>query len=408
MLTLALVLLLLILCSTGWSRPPSDFFGGGFPGGRSSSSRRDDSLYQLLGVERTASPQEITKAYRRKAMQVHPDKGGDEEEFKQLNEAFSVLSDETTRANYDRYGLAGVAGRGDGGGGGGAAQAAADLARDLFRGMGGAGFGGFSMPLVYQLDLSLEDLYRGRELTIPISRMKVQVSIQPGMMSGQELILRGQFVDDRGLERDVVFRVQETRHALFQRRNADLLIDLSVSLADSLLGFRKTITHLDGRPIVLCSKKGECVGTGDVLVVPGQGMPVYSQPATLGRLFVRIRVDVPRKLWCSGADAVELERLLGLNGQTRSKRDGGSEGEGAGLGDGENEGEGVGVGVGVGVGADSAATSKGRKGSKGTKSSKKAGPTFTLSRGDLGSFGGVGAPEEEDSAGNPFAQFFFR
>ena len=95
---------------------------------------------------------------------------------------------------------------------------------------------------------------------------------------------------------------------------------LSVFLADSSLGFRKTVTLLDDSSIVLCSKKGECVCTSDVLVLPCQGMPVYSQRDTRGRLFVRIRVDIPRKLWCSVADAAKLERLLGRSGQGRSRR----------------------------------------------------------------------------------------
>ena len=387
-----LVLLLLFLVGRDAGASPSSFFGAGGGGGafQPRSSQRDNSLYELLGVDRSASTAEITKAYRMMAMKHHPDKGGDEEQFKSLNEAYEVLSDETTRANYDRFGTAGAAG-------GQQAGAAADFARDLFRGFGGGGFGGFSMPLVYQLDLSLEDLFKGRDLSIPIGRMKVQVAIQPGMMTGQELILRGQFIDDRGMERDVVFRVQETRHPLFQRRNADLLVDLTISLADSLLGFEKRIPSLDGRTLVLCSKKGECFGTGDVLIVAGQGMPVYNQPKTRGRLFVRIRVDVPRKLWCSKDDAAELERLLGLSGQPRSFS---GDGGGGGVTTGEEKGSG-------------AKKTTGKKAAAGGKKRGTSGgngeEAFTLSRGDLSSFGGIGAQEEEDDgSSNPFAQFFFR
>ena len=423
------------------------FFGRGGPFARGSSfgggggASRDDSLYKILGVERSAAGGDITKAYRRKAMQCHPDKGGDVEEFKKLNEAYEVLSDETSRTNYDRYGLAGVTkGGGGGAGGNAAAQAAADLARDLFRGFGGAGFGGFSMPLVYQLDLTLEDLFKGRDLSIPIGRMKVQVDIKPGMMTGQELILRGQFVDDRGIERDVVFRLQETRHALFQRRNADLLLDLTISLADSLLGFEKRVLHLDGKPIVLCSRKGECTGTGDVLVLAGQGMPVYDQPKSRGRLFVRIKVDVPKKLWCGKEEASELERILAGTGQARSSSGSGAGGAAGGSGDsadgsaetgearsvhpawGEAGGGGGGGGGGRGASDGNGTTGMGTaqgatKTSKKAKQSKKDAKEikdeaayFTLSRGDLGSFGNVGASDDDDEGlnGNPFAQYFFR
>ena len=424
--------LVLIVARTG---AMDAFFGRGSPFARGSSpfggggASRDDSLYKILGVERSAAGGDITKAYRRKAMQCHPDKGGDVEEFKKLNEAYEVLSDETSRANYDRYGLVGVSkGGGGGAGGNAAAQAAADLARDLFRGFGGSGFGGFSMPLVYQLDLTLEDLFKGRDLSIPIGRMKVQVDIKPGMMSGQELILRGQFVDDRGIERDVVFRLQETRHALFQRRNADLLLDLTISLADSLLGFEKRIVHLDGKPIVLCSKKGECTGTGDVLVLAGQGMPVYDQPKSRGRLFVRIKVDVPKKLWCGKEDAAELERILALTGQAQSGSGSGTGGAAGGSGDsadgsaepgearsvhtawgeaGASDGKGAATGTTKGTAKTS---SKAKHSKKDAKEKKDAGAYYTLSRGDLGSFGNVGASDDDEDGlnGNPFAQYFFR
>jgi len=437
--------LLLLLCTVSVCGI-SDFFGGSFAAGQRGSAR-DDSLYHVLGLDRSADENAIKKAYRKLAMQLHPDKGGDEEAFKKLNQAYEVLSDETLRSNYDRFGMAGVT-RGGGGGSGGdnaAAQAAADLARGLFRGFGGAGF---SMPLVYQLDLSLEDLFKGRDLTIPIGRIKVQVEIKPGMMTGQELILRGQFVDDRGMERDVVFRLQETRHSLFQRKNADLLLDLTISLADSILGFEKTITHLDGKKITLCSKKGECMGTGDILLLPGQGMPIYNQPKNRGRLFVRIKVDVPRKLWCNKEDAQELERILAMSGQTRSgtsvssdqPSEGEEEKEKEGEGEGEEEGEEKGQkqqrkthpawnqgnqpteAEAEAEGPEAAAlkNNKVKKGIKSKDKDKAKAKTTTrtrtstkdqrilLQRGDLSTFGGVGQEEDDENLGNPFAQFFFR
>ena len=79
------------------------------------------------------------------------------------------------------------------------------------------------MPLVFQLDITLEDLYKGRELIIPIESMRVSIDIQPGMSSGQELMLKGQFYDERGQARDLVFRLREVRHARFRRENAGCL-----------------------------------------------------------------------------------------------------------------------------------------------------------------------------------------
>ena len=363
----------------------SDFFrfgsGGRFPQGRV----QDDHLYKVLELDRDASLADIKKAYRRKAMVLHPDKGGDEEEFKKLNEAYEVLSDSEKRQNYDRFGTMGN-------GAGGSGRSAADATRDMFRGFGGfggfpGGFGGFNAPIVFQLDLSLEDFFKGRDLAIPLNSIKVNVEIKPGMLNGQELLLRGQFADERGSERDIIFRLKETRHVLFTRKNADLLLELSISLADAILGFEKSVTHLDGLDIMLGTKKGEIVGTGDVLMVPGQGMPVYGQTNVRGRLFVRIHVEMPKRLWLDGADERELERLLGMTAQQRhrNRRDKQKGNEEEGAVDGK---------------------AGGRKARKGDKAAKH----FTLSKADLATFGAFGQPEydDEDDAANPFAQFFFR
>lgn len=365
----------------------SDFFSRSFAGGSpfSSNQQQDDSLYKVLEVERDASLADIKKAYRRRAMLLHPDKGGDPEDFKKLSQAYEILSDVDKRQNYDRFGVTG-----NGGG-----RSAADATRDLFRGFGsfGGGFGsfggGFSMPIVFQLDLSLEDLFKGRDLSIPLNNVKVSVQIKPGMLNGQELILRGKFADERGAERDIIFRLKETRHPVFTRKNADLLLELSISLADALLGFERSITHLDGREVVLGSKRGEICGTGDVLVVPGLGMPVYGQDKVRGRLFVRIRVDMPKRLWLDGADAREMERLLEVAAQPRNRhsRDRPSKSDEV-----------------------SAPDSTGGKRPKKTDKDKEKDKArqHTLAKGDLNSFGSFGAPEREDEDENPFAQFFFR
>lgn len=391
------LLILIVLVSPLLVNCNDFFFGGrGSPPRGFNQASQDDSLYKILGVDSQSSSTDIKKAYRRKAMHLHPDKGGDEEEFKRLNEAYEILSDESSRSNYDRGLMGNDGGRG--------AASAADLAREMFRGFGGVGrgFGAFSMPIVFQLDLSLEDLFNGRNLAIPIDNTDVQVNIKPGMMSGQELILRGQFADSRGAERDIIFRIKETRHPTFQRKNADLLIDTTISLADSILGFEKIITHLDGKSIVVCSKKGDCVGTGDLLMIPDQGMPVY-QARGRGRLFVRIKVDVPKQLWCSKEEARELERLFALSGQSRSLGDDTDT-------DAANESRTVHPAWGEEISPTIEKKVRKKKTKKTQAKDASPHPRFAGSKvSDSSSFGRFGQLEEEDDdAGNPFAQFFFR
>lgn len=94
-------------------------FGGQFPGGMGQKQKKDvdtKKLYEVLGVEKNASQGEIKKAYFKLAKTAHPDKGGSQEHFKEVNGAYEVLSDPEKRKLYDQFGLEGVASSGGGGG----------------------------------------------------------------------------------------------------------------------------------------------------------------------------------------------------------------------------------------------------------------------------------------------------
>ncbi len=142
-----------------------------------------EDYYQLLGVSRGASDEEIKKAYRKLAMKYHPDKNPGnaeaEKRFKDINHANDVLSDPQKRAAYDRFGEAGVqggAGSGAGGfhgGGAGFAESFEDLFSDIFGGGGGRSGGGRSRAqrgsdLRYDLELSLEEAIKGEKTTIRV------------------------------------------------------------------------------------------------------------------------------------------------------------------------------------------------------------------------------------------------
>ncbi len=146
----------------------------------------DKDFYDVLGVARDASADELKKAYRKLAMKYHPDQNKDnpkaEEKFKEINEAYDILKDEQKRAAYDRYGNAafdgsmggGPGGGGFGGGGFGGAGAFSDIFEDMFGDfMGGGGRGRSGGPmrgadLQYTMEMSLEDAYKGKEAKIKI------------------------------------------------------------------------------------------------------------------------------------------------------------------------------------------------------------------------------------------------
>lgn len=356
MRTLVLYALTLVSCSVA-----SDFFqsfGGRSSFGSPNAGSRDDEYYKRLGVDNSATADQIKAAYRKQAMKTHPDKGGDAEQFKKLSEAYEVLSDTKKRSMYDKFGKDGLSGAGGQGG-----NANFGNFNDLFRGFGG--FSGFSMPIMMQLDLSLEDLYKGKEISMSTrGDTNIKIKIEPGMFGGQQLMSRGQVVDSKGTPRDVIFRINEIRHSVFQRKNADLLMDLKISLREALLGFERMVKHLDGKEFWVRARKGEITNGNDVLMLRDMGMPVYGQPTVRGRLFVKIRVEFPKKMWLEGPQLQMFESLLPPH----------------------------------------TTEARGRK-------RRAEEPVTHAVPSDLSNFGRVGGEVEEegdDSGDNPFAQFFFR
>lgn len=150
-------------------------------------SKRD--YYEVLGVSKSASAEEIKKAYRRQALKYHPDKNpGDkeaEEKFKEAAEAYEVLSDDNKKARYDQFGHAGMGGAGGFGGGFGGGMNMEDIFSqfgDIFGGHFGGGFGGFGggggrqqlrgSNLRVRIKLSLEEMVNGTQKTIKVKKLK--------------------------------------------------------------------------------------------------------------------------------------------------------------------------------------------------------------------------------------------
>jgi len=142
--------------------------GGRGPPGRGGGPIDNEGFYKALGVEKTAQPSEIKKAYRKLALKHHPDKGGDVEAFKEISSAFEVLSDPEKRKLYDQYGKEGLE---EGGGGGG------QSAEDVFSMFFGGGRRGARGPqkgedINHNIKVSLEDLYMSKTVKLAINRDK--------------------------------------------------------------------------------------------------------------------------------------------------------------------------------------------------------------------------------------------
>ncbi len=276
--------------------------------------------YQELGVSRSASADEIRKAFRKLAKQHHPDTNpGDkaaEERFKQVSAAFDILGDAEKRKKFDA-GEIDADGRetmrGFGGGGGPFGQQGGpwggqgrysdtmeggDLG-DLFseilgRRGGGGGFGGFSQrgsDVRAKLEIDLEEAIHGAKKRIAFSDGRtIDVTIPKGAEEGQTLRLKGQGSPGRGGPGDAFIELVMRPHPIFRREGEALVMDLPVSIPDAVLGGKVEARTPDGA-VTLTVPKG--ANSGQSLRLKGKGLS--DSRGKRGDLLARIVLMLPDK-----------------------------------------------------------------------------------------------------------------
>ena len=253
--------------------------------------------YKELGVARGASADEIKKAFRKLAKELHPDKNpGDkvsEERFKRITAAFDLLGDAEKRAKYDRGEIdadgreqfrapPGGGGRsggfgGFGGSGGRGGFEDIDL-EELFGAFGGGraksgfggGFGGKGQDVRATLDISLEDAIAGTTRRIQFSDGRMlDVAIPKGASDGQTIRLKGQGAPGRGGQAgDALIELKIAPHPVFKRDGADLTMDLPVSVPDAVLGGKIQVPTPEGA-VMMTIPKGS--NSGKILRLKGRG-----------------------------------------------------------------------------------------------------------------------------------------
>ncbi|WP_299458995.1 J domain-containing protein [uncultured Microscilla sp.] len=265
--------------------------------------------YQVLGVSKNASEAEIKKAYRNQARKYHPDvnQGNKEAErkFKEVNEAYEVLSNTEKRSKYDQYG-SNWKNAGAGGdsftydGEGFDSQYFSDFFNDLFG--GGGGFGGGRRTrstrgenMVAELELNLRDVYQTHKRTLDINGKSLRVTIPAGIDDGQKIRLKGQgapgaFGGEKG-DLYITFRIHPD--PVFERKGADLYADVSVDLYTALLGGNIEVETLGGN--VKIKIKPE-TANGTKMRLRGKGFPVYKQADDFGDLYITLKVVLPTDL----------------------------------------------------------------------------------------------------------------
>lgn len=302
-----------------------------------------EDYYQVLGVDKKATADDIKKAYRKLALKWHPDKNPNnkaaEEKFKKISEAYAVLSDDKKRGEYDQFGSAdqyrqqysqedifrdvdldeilrsfGFGGARAGGGrttfrttrrGGGAR----DDYDDPFAGLFGGGMGGgrqqyANMPqkgqdAEYNLSIALEESVFGADKKISFqleNRVEdISVKIPAGISSGKKLRLPGKGLSgyNGGPSGDLYLNINVLPHPIYARDGNDLYIEKTIKFTQAILGTSIDVTTLDGSVKRLKISPGTQNNTK--IRMKGYGVPGL-KGAPKGDLYVKINVDVPKKL----------------------------------------------------------------------------------------------------------------
>ena len=277
--------------------------------------------YKILGVDRKASEDDIRKAYRKLAKQYHPDYNPNnkqaEEHFKEINEAYEVLSDAKKRSTYDRLGSdysqwqrRGNPGDFDwsqyGGGFPGGTRVNMDDINDLFGSGGINGFSDFFQAIFggggvrtaarpqtqgYQqeLQITLEEAYKGTMRLISSDGKEKQVRIPAGVRTGSKVRVAG--AGPQGLDLYLIVEVVDDKR--FERHGNDLHTTATISVFTAILGGEAEVETFEAK-IKLSIPAG--TQPEQVFRLAGRGMPHVKNASEKGDLFVRVKVQIPKYL----------------------------------------------------------------------------------------------------------------
>jgi curved DNA-binding protein len=301
--------------------------------------------YKILGVERTAGADEIKKAYRKLAMKYHPDRNQgnkqSEDKFKEINEAYEVLSDPQKRSRYDQLGDSYTTWERGGAQGGfnwndwinqaqqqqagsrGGATYRVDSTgfddmfgggfSDFFNAIFGGAVGGAargsnrSNPNTAQttrldprnaaprnleqlVSISLDEAFRGTQRILQVDSRRLEVKIPPGANNGTRVRVAG---GGNGIKQDIFLVIELLPDSRFERKNEDLHTEVTVDLYTAVLGGQANVVTLSGN-VMLKIPAG--TQPGQTFRLAGRGMPHLRNPQSFGDLFAKVKVQLPKNL----------------------------------------------------------------------------------------------------------------
>ena len=321
--------------------------------------------YKTLGVAKTATEKEIKQAFRKLARKLHPDVNpGDksaESRFKEVNEAYEVLGDATSRRKYDELGAnwrmyeqAGAqgghpfSGGGTGSRGGfrtmsqeemeelfGDANPFSDFFTTFFSGDAGGARGGAApgarsqrvrrrpgRDVENEIELSLEDAYHGTTQRLALNhdgqRRTVDVRIPAGVVTGSRVRVSGEGEQGIGGAESghLYLRVRLVPHPVFELKGRDLHVRVQVPLTTAVLGGEADVQTLSGKPARL--RIPPLTQNGQVFRLKGYGMPAVGKPDEKGDLYARVEIQLPTELSTEEREHYEALRRLSGGGATKN------------------------------------------------------------------------------------------
>jgi curved DNA-binding protein len=285
--------------------------------------------YKTLGITKSATVDEIKKAYRKLAVKYHPDKNaGDkssEERFKEISEAYDVLGDPQKRKKYDEMGSNWQAYQNAGRArqeyasssagpdyqydfGGDSDFFGASGFSDFFKSF----FGGRSQERDARFDfnnhssdapghdvagevlLTLQEAYDGVKRIVEVDGEKIRITIRPGAYDGLQLRVKGKGQKSAyGKAGHLYLTIRVQDHPVYKRKGDDLYMDVPVDMFTALLGGKKEITTLSGTIHIAIPEETQ---NGKMLRIPRKGMPAYDKANHYGDLYVKVNVVLPTDL----------------------------------------------------------------------------------------------------------------
>lgn len=302
----------------------------------------NNNYYDILGVKRDATQDDIKKAFRKLAAKYHPDAGGDEKKFAEVSEAYTTLSDEKKRKEYDQMLLFGGIPGADFGGSGGRARGygysnvGGDW-QDIFENIrnGDGAFSGFDFSQIFNgagggrqasnrpakggdltmtIEVSADEAFKGTQrkvtFTVPSTgeKQSLTVKVPAGAVDGGKLRYRGrgEFGVNGGERGDLVITTKVAEHPVFKRDGADVRMELPISMWEAALGAEVDVPTPDGTTCRLKVPAG--TQDGKTFRFRDLGAPNVKRKGVRGALFVTVRVKVPTRLTSDERKALEALR----------------------------------------------------------------------------------------------------